>query len=170
MNRFGILDQLRDNWPRTIENARIVLLERKTREFTLDQISSAVDTVLEECQYAPTVRDMVEACKKAQRASMAKDRARANRKPVPGDVVDGFKTLTPAEAKSELERMRAEHPEAFRGNSVAPCNPYDKEATAKRFELVGHRIYVKALQKCVSLDPGIQLEPRRAKQEDLFNG
>lgn len=169
MDRIGLLDQMRDNWPGRIEEPRIRLLERKTREFTKDEIELAVDTMLEECTYPPTVKDAVAACRKA-RTSLRhrKERDARDKKFQPGDVVDGQRTLTPRQAMAELARMRKEHPEAFREGPVPACNPADREKSRKRFEMMGHRIYVAGLRKCVSWDRELSLSGDLASQKEMF--
>ena len=155
MNRFGILDQLRDNWPRQFEQPRISLLESKTREFSLKELAEAVDTVLVECQYAPTVKDMVAACKKARsalrRGAEIKD-SYSNYSP--GDLVHGEKTLTANEALSEYKRIESDFPEAF-----STRHSDDIFVTI-------NRIYVKALERAISRG-GLKIE-ETVKEEVVF--
>jgi predicted RNase H-like HicB family nuclease len=169
LTRFGILEQLRDNWPRQIEMGRISLLEKKTRGFTIEEIRDAVDEVLEVCQYPPNVRDMVAACKKIHAKRVAQEQ-RSKGRPKPGDVVDGVRTMTPSEARAELERIWEEHPEAFDGSSrEINSQLHTREERKASLDRMIMSIWVKALKKCAMLDPNLPAPSiHTANQEELF--
>lgn len=168
--RFGILDQLRDNWPRQFEQSRIQLLERKTRAFTNDDLVAAVDHVLETCSYPPTVKDMIEGCKKAQRIRLIRERKTARENLGPGDVDPwtGERYLLPHEALEQLKALWKSNPEAFSDTPVPPVNPADEEASKKRFKLMATRIFVGGLMACVRRDPDLKLPAGMAVQKEMF--
>jgi hypothetical protein len=149
MDRFGILGRLQANWPGKYSMDRVQFLERELRNFSNEVLHEAVTVVLRTAEFPPTVKVIHSACSKIvqqrERNSMGSKSHR------PGDVIDGQRTLTPAEARDELIRIREEFPEAF---TLIPPDRHGGDATGtERLDIVVTRIYVKALQKCAALAP-----------------
>mgnify|MGYP003652208533 CR=1 FL=1 len=163
MDRFGPLSRLQSNWPGKYSMDRQSFMERELRDFEVDILGEAVTEVLRTCEWPPTVRHLHSAC---SRISARKETNKEGRTFFPGDVVDGEKTLTPSEAKIELERMRKEYPEAF--NYTAYSASGSDHASSSSIEIVVTSIYIGALRRCIKLDPGVPVELSEFVQDDLF--
>lgn len=148
------------NWPR-IGTDRLEILERSVREFTDQEIMKGVDTVLRKCDFPPTVADLYSACRSHQKRQPKKQVGYK-----PGDIVHGEQTMTPVEAKNELERMHKAHPEAFRDVPAINYPLAKPEQRRAHMELMIHRIYISALRRCARLDPSMPIVA--AEQRSLF--
>jgi len=145
--REDALGRLQINWPQKFPPSRISFMERETREFDLDTLDKGVTHVLRTCEWPPTVKAIVDACRKFQ-----SHKIKENVKPKPGDVIDGQTTFTPAEAQEELERLHKERPDLFGARPQYPkmATPDERKQT---LEDSVTRLYISGLRKCASLDP-----------------
>lgn len=165
MDRFGILDQMRDNWPGRLDMPQVQLLERKTRYVDDSILEEAVDIVMDTCRFPPLVKDMHRAIAEARSKQKARSRNSAKKKHRPGDEVDGVATLTPDEAKGELERILEQYPEAWDPAHLRIKLGTPEERTAT-LQLSLTRLYATALRKLIRLDPSHTIAP--PQQHDLF--
>lgn len=147
--RFGILDRLRDNWPGQFDPGRVSFLEKELRDFDDDTLNEAVTLVLREEKFPPKLADFFSRCREIQKKQ---GRAKKEKGFVPGDIINGEKTLTPSEALAELKKIKEEYPEAFDHNVEVP-----EGEMAGRFSAFAVRWYVLALHKCIAWDPKIEV-------------
>jgi len=147
--RFGILDRLRDNWPGQFDHPRIAFIEKELRDFDDEILNIAVTHVIRTETFPPKLAAFFAKCREIKQAHTKEEKAR---KPVPGDVVDGEKTLTPLEALEELKKMKTKVPEAFDHRIKVPQSDFKK-----KIETLCNRWYVMALHTCVAWDPSIKV-------------
>ena len=58
MDRFGILQELQDNWPARIGMSRIAFYERKLRGFDTEEMAGGIEIILDTCNYPPTMKEL----------------------------------------------------------------------------------------------------------------
>jgi hypothetical protein len=171
-DRRWVLGKLVDNWPNRFTPARLAFIGRELEGFASDDLLAGVTHVLRTCQYPPTVAELHGACSQAKRRRESRAEPR-KAKLMPGDIVNGEQTLTVDECKAELERMRKDHPEAFRLRGVRSRgrDMGDHERKAN-LEMLCHKLYIAALRKAIAIGGGaVPLntgEPREETQIDLF--
>jgi hypothetical protein len=164
MDRFGILTRLQGNWPGKFGMDRISYLERELRPFQNDILELGVTTVLRTCEFPPTVKALYSACSSALKSQGVKDAAGESY--CPGDIVHGERTFTPREAAEEMIRIGKECPEAL---LLESAQSRGTSHIADSLDLVITRIYVKALRRCVAMDPYRSVfVPSHDHQPELF--
>jgi len=159
MNRWSVLDRLKDNWPRQFDQPRIAFLEKETRDIEDDVLEAGITIVLRSNEYPPTLAAIRAAC--LQEAGK-KVRNRGQRKPRPGDTdpKTGERYMTGREAARALHQLCVEHPEILK-----PKPLYGLEGKAGLEDNV-RRIMASAYRRCIKADGG-SIPMEYAGQEEL---
>lgn len=166
--RYASFEPLRDNWS-NLPAPRLALFARSTAHFSQEVVDEAVQIVMVDCHYPPNLKAVMDACRAAERELSKRSRAkRGNERYRPGEPdYNGQPTFTPDEARAELKRLRAEHPDWFvaRLPSDPLSHPIGDDARLRAMLDTINRIYVKGLQRCASLDGRAFIH---AEQRHLF--
>lgn len=158
MNRWSVLDRLKDNWPRQFDQPRIAFLEKETRDIEADVLEAGITNVLRSQEYPPTLAVIRNAC---LQVSGARGR-RPKQKPRPGDTdpKTGERYMTGREAARALHQLCTEHPEILKPKPLYGLD--GKEGV----EDTVRRIMASAYRRCIKADGG-SIPMEYAGQEEL---
>lgn len=159
MNRWSVLDRLKDNWPRQFDQPRIAFLERETRDIEADVLEAGITNVLRSQEYPPTLAAIRNACSQ-EAARLGRSKTKPKLRPGDTDPRTGERYMTGREAARALHQLCTEHPEILK-----PKPLYGLEGKAGVEDTV-RRIMASAYRRCIKADGG-SIPMEYAGQEEL---